>query len=41
MNEIWDAYRRDGSKASSKIVKGAEIETGLYHLASEVLVSQS
>ncbi len=39
MNEIWDAYRRDGSKASSKIVKGAEIETGLYHLASEVLVS--
>lgn len=37
-SEIWDGYRRDGSRAGTKIIKGGQIPQGQYHLASEVLV---
>ena len=36
--EIWDAYDRDGKPTGEKLVRGAPILAGRYHLVCEVLV---
>ena len=36
--EIWDAYYRDGTLAGVDLIRGQDVEDGLYHLICEVLV---
>lgn len=36
--EIWDGYFEDGTLAGVDLVRGEPVPSGLYHLASEVLV---
>ncbi len=38
MQEIWDAYLRDGTLAGQDLVRGEPIPEGLYHVACSVLV---
>ena len=36
--ELWDAYTRDEVRTGEKLVRGAPIPDGVYHLVSEILV---
>lgn len=36
--EVWDAYTRDEVRTGEKLVRGAPIPDGVYHLVSEILV---
>ena len=36
--EVWDSYRKDGTKADVDLVRGQPIPEGLYHMVCEVLV---
>ena len=38
MQELWDAYDRDGNKTGAVLVRGEPVPEGLYHMVSGVLV---
>ncbi len=38
MQEIWDAYDRDGNKLGFDLVRGQRVPSGVYHLVAEALV---